>query len=283
MTPETIDSVTRVYRSTTGSTRVALRDVELPEKTTLVRMINSQNNERLFFADKVVLVEGISDRLIFESLLDSAATLFHISAAVEVVEVGGKHNFSDYEVILKGMRTPVFTIADRDYLMQVGSEEASALFTNNASKEWKALIDKKSADRSTLISELGAAIASADTDSLRLFWDYLRARHKKLKDPLSVDDQQTLEAEYQRLGTHNIIILHRDEIENYLPAGGRDVRGIVELIRDPNWVTQVPSEDARAELAQIIAEILGVPIAPRQALVESFKTGNAAFKPLGAA
>jgi predicted ATPase len=57
VTPETIDSVTRIYRIPgKGSSRVALRNVELPEKKNLVRMINSQNNERLFFADKVVLV-----------------------------------------------------------------------------------------------------------------------------------------------------------------------------------------------------------------------------------
>lgn len=49
VTPETIDSVTRVYRSADGSAQVALRDVDLPAKKSLVRMINSQNNERLFF------------------------------------------------------------------------------------------------------------------------------------------------------------------------------------------------------------------------------------------
>src|SRR6266850_2546776 len=59
VTPDTINSITRVYKpSGAGSTRSALRDVALPEKKTLVRMINSQNNERVFFADKAVLVEG---------------------------------------------------------------------------------------------------------------------------------------------------------------------------------------------------------------------------------
>ena len=46
----------------------------------------------MFFADKVVLVEGISDRLVLSSLLESTALLFQNSDAIEVIEVGGKGN-----------------------------------------------------------------------------------------------------------------------------------------------------------------------------------------------
>jgi putative ATP-dependent endonuclease of OLD family len=112
VTPETIDSVTRIYRTPgKGSSRVALRNVELPEKKNLVRMINSQNNERLFFADKVALVEGITDMLLMESLLDRVGTKLNNSAAIEVIEVGGKHNLEDYAIVLEGLLTPVFTVA----------------------------------------------------------------------------------------------------------------------------------------------------------------------------
>lgn len=37
--------------------------------------INSQNNERLFFSDQVVLVEGVPGRIFFESLLDSSVAV----------------------------------------------------------------------------------------------------------------------------------------------------------------------------------------------------------------
>jgi predicted ATP-dependent endonuclease of OLD family len=68
----------RIYQEADeGSARIALRDVELPEKKNLVRIINSQNNERVFFAEKVVLVEGITDRLVFSSLVESCAALFN--------------------------------------------------------------------------------------------------------------------------------------------------------------------------------------------------------------
>ena len=97
-------------------------------KTNLVRMINSQNNERLFFADKVVLVEGITDRLVLTSLLEAAALLFRNSAAIEVIEVGGKGSFAEYQSILQGLLTPSFIVADRDYLSEVGSPATRALF-----------------------------------------------------------------------------------------------------------------------------------------------------------
>jgi putative ATP-dependent endonuclease of OLD family len=135
VTPETIDSVTRVYRpSSTGTAQVALRDVDLPAKKSLVRMINSQNNERIFFADKVVLVEGISDRLVLETLLANASARFHISTSIEIIEVGGKRNFADYNTILTGLRTETFTVTDRDYLTdaRVGSPEIRALFVSDS-------------------------------------------------------------------------------------------------------------------------------------------------------
>lgn len=281
VTPETIDSVTRVYRSPNGSTRIALRDVELPEKKTLVRMINSQNNERLFFADRVALVEGISDRLVLESIIDSVCNLLHISLAIEVVEVGGKHNFPAYETILKGLLTPVVTIADRDYLMEVGSAEVAQLFVQNADDEWKVLTaDKKSTDRVAMMSHLETAIASTDLTQLRKFWQYFRSRHKTLRYPLRGKEENLLAVEYAKLRTENVIVLKRGEIESYLPPGGRDLRGIVELIRDPNWLNSVEPQDARVELAEIVCEVLGLIDPARNSLLQMASAATFDFKPL---
>ena len=67
------------------------------ERRQLLQMINSHNNEKLFFADKVVFVEGIQDRLLFERIINDlirkASTTAPVGAEiVEVLEVHGKGN-----------------------------------------------------------------------------------------------------------------------------------------------------------------------------------------------
>jgi putative ATP-dependent endonuclease of the OLD family len=79
------------------SRHASLAKIDLPNKRALVRMINSQNNEKIFFADRVVLVEGITDRLVMESLIAVYARRFSKVEAIEVVEVGGKAGFKPYK------------------------------------------------------------------------------------------------------------------------------------------------------------------------------------------
>lgn len=281
VTPETIDSVTRIYRIPgKGSSRVALRNVELPEKKNLVRMINSQNNERLFFADKVVLIEGISDRLLVESLLDRVGTKFNSSAAIEVIEVGGKHNLKDYAIVLEGLLTPVFTVADRDYLTSVGGSQTRSLFQEDYDKQRKVLTkDKKSVDRKSLLSLLASAVNGADIAELKKFWEYFVARLQRLKEPLSAVEEQWLNADYAELRKKNTFLLRRGEIEDYLPSGSRDLKGIVEFVSNPEWINRVEDAEARRELGQIASAVLGLECKQHDSLIEELAAGRFSVAP----
>ncbi|GLR27675.1 AAA family ATPase [Limnobacter litoralis] len=68
VSPSSIQYVSRVYSAEQKSAIVRLNGGHLPEPKHLFSIVNSQNNERMFFADKVVLVEGISDRIFFEAV-----------------------------------------------------------------------------------------------------------------------------------------------------------------------------------------------------------------------
>lgn len=278
VTPDTINSIIRIfYNSTTGSSHVALRDVELPAKKSLVRMINSQNNERVFFADKAVLVEGITDRLIFSSLLDASAVMFANNEAIEIIEVGGKGNIEDYRRLLDALKTPSFAIADLDYLQEVGAPAISSLFSASDSKAWEALRDKKGLDHRTAVGALRSAIESGSTSELSAFLEYLSSRRRALRAPLAAAEQALLDAELVRLEEMRIFVLRDGAIEQYVPPEIVDVRGMVELTTDRNWVARVPSANRRAELAGIITAILGVEGPARQEFVESMRQGTTKF------
>ncbi len=236
VSPDTINNITRIHRrGSLGSTKVALQDVPLPEKKNLVRMINSQNNERIFFADKVVLVEGVTDRIVFSSLIERACARFANFQSIEIVEVGGKSNFKDYKALLDALETETFIIADRDYLAQCGEPATKALFTKSAGKAADALLtDGKSLDRRSLIEHLRGAIATKNVDLLAEAFEYITGRHTSFKETLTGEEtlqfNGDLRARWRRysycLLTHDRILLaqwcmrpqinHRDDDEPQL-------------------------------------------------------------------
>lgn len=63
ISPQSIQYVSRVFSEEQKSQIIRLETKSLPSPKHLLHLINSQNNERLFFADEVILVEGISDRV----------------------------------------------------------------------------------------------------------------------------------------------------------------------------------------------------------------------------
>lgn len=283
VTPDTINSITRVYRTLReGSSKIALSEISLPDKAKMVRMINSQNNERLFFADKVVLVEGISDRLVLASLLEAASARFGNNSAIEIIEVGGKKNFSGYQSLLDTLRTPWIVIADRDYLTDIGSQQIRALFETDSDKQWKVLTeDKKSTDRRAMIGALEQAIYQKDISQLQAFWDYFRNRHRRIRENLNADESDALTRELEKLSSENIHILRYGEIENYLPVGVSDVGAIVELIADRNWLNRVEHESRRVEIGELLCHVLGVPERMRDPFYSELRSRTLEFpKPI---
>ena len=263
VSPDTIQNVARVYRAPNeGSHHVALKNMDdLPSQKQLVRMINSQNNERLFFADKVILVEGITDRIVIGSLVELAIEHFTDNRSIEVIDVGGKHNISEYTKLLDAMKTPWGVIADCDYLEQIGKSDVKKLFRIDHVSQTKSILDdKRSQDRLTLIQQLREHIESGEQDQILSFLDYLDTRHQKLRQDLSSDEQLLLEQEISRLKTEGVELLKHGggEIEDYLPIRSKDIGTVVEMVTDSDWLVKVPNVEARSYLAQIICRLLNV-------------------------
>jgi putative ATP-dependent endonuclease of the OLD family len=263
VSPDTIQNVIRTYRRPNeGSCKVALREMEeLPSKKQLVRMINSQNNERLFFADKVILVEGITDRVVIGSLVELALEHFKDSRSVEVIDVGGKHNFKEYQHLLDGLETPWAVVADRDYLEQIGGENVKSLFVVDRKSQAKALLDdKKSLDRNALVESLKHFINNGEKEKVLGILEYMDSRHKALKSELTDDERIVLESEIRRLSEDGIELLKHGggEIEDYMPRRLTDIGDVVELVSNNNWIIDIDDETTRVHLGTLVGRILDV-------------------------
>ncbi|XOV85275.1 MAG: AAA family ATPase [bacterium] len=280
---ETIQSVVRVYRRPNeGSRMVALRDLpELPSNKQLVRMINSQNNERLFFADKVVLVEGITDRIIIGSLIELGTERFRDNRSVEVIDVGGKHNFTAYQQLLDALETPWAIVADRDYLEQIGSADVKNLFQIDGKSQAEALLDdKKSLDRKALVTSLRQFVGDGDREQVQNLLSYLDERHRALRLDLTEDEQRMLTKEYERLSDQGIELLRYGdgEIEDYMPARLTDIGDIVELVNDSNWIINIADEATRVHLGIMVGRILEVTGEELDTFVENVRSAEEVFK-----
>lgn len=260
VSPLSIRYVSRVYSETQQSRVVKLGDSGLPDPKHLFSIINSQNNERVFFADLVILVEGISDRIFFEALLRHFNVFESTGKVYEVVSVGGKSIFTQYEKLLIASHVPYAIIADLDYLKEIGSDAIKSLFSISAQNiKQKVIDDPTSMDAASLVARLDEAIATADLRDLAVLWEYIKARQTRLRTDLNDAEKKVLQGFIIGLQSKNTYVLSRGSLESYLPAGhkNKDLEKLIRLVSSPDLWEKLPV-DAKTELETIVTKISSI-------------------------
>lgn len=271
----TVSNIIRIYRDDTGTSKaIKIKESNLPEVKNLLHMINSHNNEKLFFADKIVLVEGITDRLIFEALINYYKQKYKQnddSRIIEVLEVHGKNNFDMYKRILEEIGCTYYIVADLDYVNELargdGNKEIMELFiTDYKSIDDNVIKNKKSLDRKKLSELIEEAVNKNEiTHGLRNVWVYIKQRHLKLKENLTEEEKNKLIEYIQQKEERNIFVLYGGnqfectEIEDFLPKDYKGLDGIIEFTKQnelEKWINDDMSGKER--LKEIVYKILGI-------------------------
>lgn len=258
VSPESIQYVSRVFSRNQKSHILRLNTASLPEAKHLLNIVNSQNNERLFFADEVVLVEGLSDRVFFEAVLDLHGRSSSSRSILEVISVGGKGFFEAYARVLKACEIQYSIISDLDYVEQVGTHEIKALF-QIATKEIKndVVENVKSLDGDALVQAIEDALATGSWGHAAQVWDYIKARRRQLRKDMSPEDKSSLEQFLASKRNERVYILSRGALEAYLPAGhgSKDLDRLIRLLAQKNFWEQLP-HNGRTELELITKGLL---------------------------
>lgn len=258
VSPESIQFVSRVFSHQQRSHILRLNTTILPEAKHLLNIVNSQNNERLFFADEVVLVEGLSDRIFFEAVLDQHGRSSSSRSILEVVSVGGKGFFEAYTKVLRACEMRYSIISDLDYIEQVGSREIKALFQIDTKEIKTDVIENiKSLDGDVLVEAIENALSNGDWKHATQVWSYIKARRRKLRNDLNKDDAAKLDEFLTSKRTEHIYILCRGALENYLPVGhsSKDLDRLIRLLAKDNFWEQLP-QHGKAELELIATNLL---------------------------
>lgn len=262
--PDTLGFVKRVYMSEAGSTTVAAKVASVPEDPKDAwHLLNSHNNERVFFADKVLLVEGIQDRIVFEALLGLFVQELNYRRVIEIVEVHGKNNFPTYQRLLGEIGVPHALIADLDYAANIGPPEVATLFvTDYKSIDRRILKNKRSEDRETLAQLIEQAVENDRRDDLKEFWTYVRGRFRSLKENLSETEEALLARFLTEKEQGSEYVLRLGEIEDYLPPGAASLAGTIQLVHRPEllgWLAATHDGPTTSELVELCLKVMELP------------------------
>lgn len=249
----------RIYKDNSCSKHVYLQLPDTLDIKQIHHLINATNNEKIFFADSVVLVEGITDRLIFQKILNRVHLERGSKSVIEIVELKGKHNIEHYTGFLNALKIPHFVIADHDYLREVAPEPLRGLMRVNLSKIEKDVIKNPgSKDGEMLVEELDRAIQTGKMDDLRSLWEHIKALRMGFKSDLSETDQQQIGHFIESMRERNVYILKAGAIEAYLPDGfrGKYLEKVLELLNNDDLYKEWESGNLASELKEIVEKIL---------------------------
>jgi putative ATP-dependent endonuclease of OLD family len=251
VTPESIKHVARVA-SINGTSSVTQIDPKgIPDGKKSFDLINALNNEKIFFAEKVILVEGSSDEIFFTALLRRLGALD--TKDIEIVRVGGKHNFVTYQALLNACNISHAVIADLDYLREIGSPEITQLFSLREARIKKCIDDVgTSTDGNALVEAIQKSIATRDVGHLDGVWAYVAGRHTELRAPISQPGRELIDTFIAEQRDNSIFILRLGSLEAYLPDGYRskDINKLIELVDSADFLERL-SPPMLKELADI--------------------------------
>lgn len=267
---KTIDAVTRVYLDNNISKVVQPDKESLPGSKELLNLINTLNNEKIFFADKVILVEGLSDRIIFQLLLENYKK--NSLEVIEVLEVNGKGNFKKFRDFLDLFEIKNYIVADLDYVLNLENTKIKKMFvTNYKDIDENVVKNKKSKDAKSLSERLKEIILDITNkklnekkiNELKEIWEYIESRHKKIKARISKEKREQLNEFIDSKKSEEIYILRYGEIEDYFPelSKNRNIESVIEFIEGKKldgWIKQKEKNEKREELESIIRDILSL-------------------------
>lgn len=132
----TISSVRRFSLNTEGYTEIRFPNLTAEQKL-LIRILDNTRSTYAFFAKKVVLVEGDSDRYFFKAVIQSLYQ--ELNQEIAILHVGGKNELAQWTTLFESFGLTVYRITDLDYAYNLfyPSESRMKLNTSTAVTSFK--------------------------------------------------------------------------------------------------------------------------------------------------
>ena len=155
----TISAVRRFALDSRGHTAIFSPALSADQKS-LIKILDNSRSTYAFFAKKVVLVEGDTDRYFIRAIIQ--ARYRSLDQEIAVLHIGGKGEYAKWRSLFTSYGLRVFAIADFDYLVNLHypSEKGVPLKTAQAvvnfkrrNRDWEAHIDAESEQGTFILKE----------------------------------------------------------------------------------------------------------------------------------
>lgn len=257
-----LNNIFRVYKENGYSKCLRITDLLEKDNDDIFRknlsVVNATNNEKIFFSNFVILVEGITDEILLKKVYEYEVG--KINDGLEFISIGGKNNLNNFTTVLNALKIPYFYIGDYDNIYE--EPKLKKLFVVDSKKQNKDLKLKKNQSYSCLdllksIDILLNENSSENFEKLKISYQLYNSRFTKLSPSEEAlnEIEQYIESKYQE----NIYILKNGEIEDYLGTGTSNkaigFKKVISLINDKKEFEEFSKTDEYQELKNIIVDI----------------------------
>lgn len=258
-----LNNIYRIYKEKGFSKCIRISDLIQQSDNDFrknLSVINATNNEKIFFSNNVILVEGITDEILFKKIYESE--IRKIPDGLEFVGICGKRNLDNFKNILEKLRIKYFFIGDFDNLCDF--EELKDLFEIDRKKQKKDMTKNKNQTYAAL--ELLDSIQKFIEDKndknyliLKNNYYLYNERFVKLKSNISIEEKKIIEQFIKNKYDENFYILKLGEIENYLGTGNSNktlgFKKVISLLNDNSEYEKFKTTIEFQELKSIIENI----------------------------
>ncbi|MDD3625865.1 MAG: AAA family ATPase [bacterium] len=149
----TIKNIFRIYIDNNSSKIAFVNNWDNLSNKDTNQIINTIGIRDTFFVDKVIMVEGIKDEIVFSKALERFIVENDYKEEIKILRIDGKKNFNKFRLFFENYKIENYIIADQDYIRDL-EPSSMRLFDENKKKIVNNIKDPKSLDGQDLFSKI---------------------------------------------------------------------------------------------------------------------------------
>ncbi len=128
-----IPGVIRLYKDDSGNTKSVKSNVEASKTKDLIQYLSYTNSSKIFFEDRILLVEGISDEYFFRAFIEKKFP----GESIGVLSIDGKDSHKRWMKFLEGWKIQSFFLGDYDCVIKLKIAESKDYKVNSLENKIK--------------------------------------------------------------------------------------------------------------------------------------------------
>jgi predicted ATPase len=259
ITSDTIEKVRRFTLDTDNYTQVKSPAVSADKKT-LVKILDNTRSTFAFFARKVVLVEGDTDRYFLNAFIQEVYP--DLSQQIAILDIGGKGSYEKWRSFFEDYGLSVSYIGDLDNVFSL-PVAGTTIIPKAENETIRDALKQKKLDNLTVaqIRELQSAYTNLISDTTNVsspklsLWRPVIDRFNSNAAISSAEVSQEVLAHHTDLDKlieakypEGIFILKKGELEDYIGTPHGDVGRVIEFCENElsHWLTTAAADEIRA-------------------------------------